>query len=129
MWGRSKDSKLPANVIFDLDLMPPSFYLQVIHDHAMKYPVVLEVRHLKKVTHWPGSIFCQQKVEKNTSKSSILKQKFRCFKNLPFTALQPKWQNSCSKMWPIEQLYIELGLPCKNQCAASSAVLPKGFLR
>ena len=25
------------------------------------------------------------------------------------TAQQPKWQNSCSKMWSIEQLYIELG--------------------
>ena len=24
-------------------------------------------------------------------------------------AQQPKWQNLCSKMWPIEQLYIELG--------------------
>ena len=23
--------------------------------------------------------------------------------------LLPKWQNSCSKMWSIEQLYIELG--------------------
>ena len=27
-----------------------------------------------------------------------------------FTAQQPKWQNSCFQMWPIEQLYIELGL-------------------
>ena len=26
-----------------------------------------------------------------------------------FTAQQPKWQKSCSKMSPIEQLYIELG--------------------
>ena len=25
------------------------------------------------------------------------------------SAQQPKWQNSCSKMWSIEQLYIELG--------------------
>ena len=25
------------------------------------------------------------------------------------TAQQPKWQNSSSKMWPIDQLYIELG--------------------
>ena len=24
-------------------------------------------------------------------------------------AQQPKWQNSCSKMWSIEQLHIELG--------------------
>ena len=27
----------------------------------------------------------------------------------PNNAQQPKWQNSCSKMWPIEQLYMELG--------------------
>ena len=25
------------------------------------------------------------------------------------TAQQPKWQNSCSQIWPTEQLYIELG--------------------
>ena len=53
--------------------------------------------------------FCLQKVEKTTPKSSILKQKFRRFRNFPFTAKQPKWQNSCFQMWPIEQLYIELG--------------------
>ena len=29
---------------------------------------------------------------------------------MPTTAQQPKWQDSCSKMWSIEQLYIELGL-------------------
>ena len=42
------------------------------------------------------------------------KQKFRRFRNFSLTAhsaaQQPKWQNSCSKMWSIEQLYIELGL-------------------
>ena len=42
-------------------------------------------------------------------KSCLLKQKFRRFRNFPFTAQQPKWQKSCSKMWPIEQLCIELG--------------------
>ena len=30
------------------------------------------------------------------------------------TAQQPKWQNSCSQMWPIEQLYIELGYKPNN---------------
>ena len=30
------------------------------------------------------------------------------------TAQQPKWQNSCTKMWPIEQLYIELGFFMTN---------------
>ena len=52
---------------------------------------------------------CPQKVEKTTSKSCLPKQKFRRFRNFSFTAQQPKWQNSCSQMWPIEQLYIELG--------------------
>ena len=65
------------------------------------------LKHIKKKF---GKIFCHQKVEKTTPKSSILKQKFRCFRNFPFTAQQPKWQNSCSQMWPIEQLYIELGV-------------------
>ena len=55
-------------------------------------------------------IFWAQKVEKTPQKSSILKQKFRRFRNFPFTAQQPKWQKSCSKIWPIEQLYIELGI-------------------
>ena len=30
------------------------------------------------------------------------------------TAQQPKWQNSCSQMWHIEQLYIELGCAHKK---------------
>ena len=54
--------------------------------------------------------FCPWKHEKTTQKISILKQKFRCFRNFSFTAQQPKWQNLCSKMWSIEQLYIELGV-------------------
>jgi hypothetical protein len=37
------------------------------------------------------------------------KQKFGRFRNFLFTAQQPKWQKTYSKMWPIEQLYIELG--------------------
>jgi hypothetical protein len=52
---------------------------------------------------------CQQKIEKTTTKSCILKQKFRRFRNFLFTAQQPKWQSPCSQMWPVEQLYIELG--------------------
>ena len=36
-------------------------------------------------------------------------------------AQQPKWQNPCSKMWPIEQLYIELGT------LVSTPVLPKNL--
>jgi hypothetical protein len=56
------------------------------------------------------NFFCPQKVEKTTPKSSILKQKFRRFRNFLFTAQQPKWQKTYPKMQPIEQLYIELGL-------------------
>ena len=31
------------------------------------------------------------------------------FQKFFITAQQPKWQNSCSQIWPIEQLFIELG--------------------
>ena len=65
--------------------------------------------HVLRVKNLFFNFFCPQKVEKTTPKSSILKQKFRCFRNFSITAQQPKWQNSCSKMWPIEHLYIELG--------------------
>ena len=34
---------------------------------------------------------------------------FPSLQKFSLTAHQPKWQNSYSKMWPIEQLYIELG--------------------
>ena len=54
--------------------------------------------------------FLAMKTLKTTPKSSILKQKFRHFRNFHFTAQQPKLYNSCSQMWPIEQLYIELGV-------------------
>ena len=53
--------------------------------------------------------FCPQKVEKTTLKScsEFLKSTF-----FPLLPAQPKWpkqKKSCSKMWPIDQLYIELG--------------------
>ena len=39
------------------------------------------------------------------------------------TAQQPKWQNSCSQIWQIEQLYIELGLgPYMARWFVTSAV-------
>ena len=68
------------------------------------------VRMLKYFFQKLEMLFCQQKVEKTTSKSCILKQIFRHFRNYLFTAQQPKWQNSWSQMGPIEQLYIELGI-------------------
>ena len=54
--------------------------------------------------------FCPQKIEKNTLKS--------CSEKLKSTFFSPYYcqhspngpNNSCSKMWPIDQLYIELGL-------------------
>ena len=36
------------------------------------------------------------------------------FPLLPWLPKRPKQKNSCSKMWPIDQLYIELGLNQKN---------------
>ena len=47
--------------------------------------------------------FCPQIVEKNTLKSCTEKLKSTFFSLLP---AQPKQKNSCSKMWPIDQLYI-----------------------
>ena len=65
--------------------------------------------------------FCPRKYETTTPKSSILKQKFRRFRNFSLTAQQPKWQNSCSKMWSIEQLYIELGCELGNVTSSLKA--------
>ena len=48
-----------------------------------------------------------------------VKQKFLHFRNFSFTAQQPTWQKSCSKMWPIEQLYIELGLTHSTHLVSS----------
>ena len=36
------------------------------------------------------------------------------FQKFSLTAQQPKLQNSCSQMWLIEQLYIELGIDEKR---------------
>ena len=55
-------------------------------------------------------LFCPQKVEKTTLKSWSEKLKSTFFPLLPELPKRPKQKNSCSKMWPIDQLYIELGL-------------------
>ena len=44
-----------------------------------------------------------------SAKMRLLKSIFNSFQKFALTAQQPKWENSCSKMWSIEQLYIELG--------------------
>ena len=52
--------------------------------------------------------FCSQKVEKNTLKScSEILDLFLHY--CPEQPEQPKQKNSCSKMWLINQLYVELG--------------------
>ena len=53
--------------------------------------------------------FCPQKVEKTTLKSFSEKLKSTFFSLLPAQPKWPKQKNSCSKTWPIDQLYIELG--------------------
>ena len=54
--------------------------------------------------------FCPQKVEKITLKSCSEFLKSTFFSLLPWLPKWPKQKNSCSKMWPIDQLYIELGM-------------------
>ena len=39
---------------------------------------------------------------------------------------QPKWQNSQSQMWPIEQLYIELGGGPTSEAASLVAQVDQG---
>ena len=57
---------------------------------------------------------CPQKVEKTTLKSCSEKLKSTFFPLLPAQPKWPKRKNSRSKMWPIDQLYIELGFsPCR----------------
>ena len=50
--------------------------------------------------------FCPQKVEKNHPQKLLRISQIQFFSLLPKL---PKQKNLCSKMWPIEQLYIELG--------------------
>ena len=56
------------------------------------------------------SFFCPQKEEKTTLKSCSEKLKSTFFSLLPELPKRPKQKKSCSKMWLIDQLYIELGL-------------------
>ena len=57
---------------------------------------------------------CPQKVEKTTLKSCSEKLKSTFFPYCPELPKRPKQKNSCSKMWLIDQLYIELGLSLKQ---------------
>ena len=61
------------------------------------------------------NFFCPQKVEKNTLKSCPEKLKSTFFSLLPAQPKQPKQKNSCSKMWPIDQLYIDTQLRHKSK--------------
>ena len=51
---------------------------------------------------------CPQKVEKNTIKSCLETLKSTFFPSCLELAKQPKENNSCSKMWLIDHLYIKL---------------------
>ena len=47
---------------------------------------------------------------KNHPKKLLRIPQIHFFPLLPWLPKRPKQKNSCSKMWPIDQLYIELGL-------------------
>ena len=53
---------------------------------------------------------CPQKVENPPSKVAQKNSNPICFSLLPWFPKRPKQKNSCSKMWLIDQLYIELGI-------------------
>ena len=53
--------------------------------------------------------FAHKKLKKPPKKVAYLSRNSVVSEIFPYTAQQPKWQNICSQMWPIEQLYIELG--------------------
>ena len=56
------------------------------------------------------SIFLPSKSWKKHPQKLPRKTQIHFFSLLPAQPKQPKQKNSCSKMWPIEQLYIELGI-------------------
>ena len=58
-------------------------------------------------------IFALKKLKKNTLKSCSEKLKSTFVPHYPELFKRPKWpkqKNSCSKMWLLDQLHIELGL-------------------
>ena len=61
------------------------------------------------------SFFCPQKVEKKTHSKVDQKNSYSLFSLLPWLPKWPKQKNSCSQMWPIDQLYIELGFYAEMQ--------------
>ena len=70
------------------------------------------------------SFFCPQKVEKTTLKSCSEKLKSTFFPYCPELPKRPKQKNLCSKMWPIDQLYIELGSRTLVECIANLFQFP-----
>ena len=62
--------------------------------------------------HWQKFnflFFGHENIKKPPKKVAYLSRISVVSEIFPFTAQQPKWQNSCSQIWPIDQLYIELG--------------------
>ena len=87
--------------------------LSVLHS-KLEFLCNFSMRLLKCFWNFFKIFFCPQKVEKTTLKScsEFLKSTF-----FPLLPAQPKWpkqKKSCSKMWPIDQLYIELYIELKS---------------
>ena len=55
------------------------------------------------------SVVAHKKLKKNTLKSCSEKLESTFFSLLPELLRQPKQKDLCSKMWLIDQLYLELG--------------------
>ena len=66
--------------------------------------LVRTLQCLKKII----SLFDHENIKKTPQKVAYLSKISVISDIFSNTAQQPKWQNSCSQMWPIEQLYIEL---------------------
>ena len=54
--------------------------------------------------------FDRKKLKKKNPQKLLRIPKIHFFSLLPELSKQPKQKNSCSKMWLVEQLYVELGI-------------------
>ena len=65
---------------------------------------------MRMLKYFKKKTIAHKKLKKTTLKSCSEKLKSTFFPLLPAQPKWPKQKNSPSKMWPIDQLYIELGL-------------------
>jgi hypothetical protein len=73
--------------------------------------------------------FALKKLKKTPSKVAYVSRILVVSEIFHNAAQQPKWQKSCFKMWPIDQLYIELGLkrnPLSDHISAFSMLKYNG---